>query len=221
MSSREAEKSLLFMPVRESSGKSRLKTAVAAFFAVAIGTFATQGLRAQGDAAVSTPPQFQGDYPFIGSAQCQHSASATCRRKPRSPSQLNADFNNGAASISNVSGASVRVRGDAAAVRLDARRTTIAGVLSALNATFDMSYRSAIVLDEEINGTYAGSLRRVISRVLDGYNYVLKQDGSKLDVIILGKRGERAVPVAVPVDPFRPLRERKRPWLFRTDSRHN
>ncbi len=103
---------------------------------------------------------------------------------------------------------------------LDARRTTIADVLAALNAAFAMSYRSSIALDEEINGTYAGSLRRVISRVLDGYNYVIKQDDAKLDVIILGRRGERAVPVAMPVDPFHPLRERRRPRLLGTDRRH-
>ena len=123
--------------------------------------------------------------------------------------------------MSQPDGASVRVRGDMAAVRLDVRRTTIADVLSALNAAFDISYRSAIVLDEEINGTYAGSLRRVISRVLDSYNYVIEQqDDAKLAVIILGRRGERAIPVAMPVDPFHPLRERRRPRLLGTDSRH-
>ena len=120
----------------------------------------------------------------------------------------------------NVSGASVRVRGDAAEVRLDIRDTTIADVLSALNTSFDMSYSSWIVLDEEINGTYTGSLRRVITRVLDGYNYVIKQNNAKLDIIVLGKRGERAVPVAAPADPFHPLRERRRPQLLGTDRRH-
>jgi hypothetical protein len=121
----------------------------------------------------------------------------------------------------DLDGGAVRVRGDITAVRIDARRTTIADVLAALNAAFDMSYRSSIVLDVEINGTYAGSLRRVISRVLDGYNYVIKQDDAKLAVIIFGRRGERAVPVAMPVDPFHPLRERRRPRLLGTDNRHD
>jgi hypothetical protein len=196
-----------------------LKPAVAAFSTVAVGAFAIAGLHAQDGPAVSTSPQFQNDHAFVGAAACLHSASASCRRKPRSPSQLNADFSNGAGFMSNVGGASVRVRGDAAAVRLDVSRTTIADVLSALNATFDMSYRSAIALDEEINGTYAGSLRRVISRVLDGYNFVIKPDDAKLDVIILGRRGERAVPAAMPADPFHPSRERRRPRLLGTDSR--
>jgi hypothetical protein len=199
-----------------------MKPAVAVFAVVAIGAFA-QELYAQGGAAVSAPLQFHADYTFADSTECLHSASASCRRKPRSQSPLGSDTypGNSAAPLSQPDGGSVRVRGDAAAVRLDARRTTIADALSALNAAFDISYRSAIALDEEINGTYAGSLRRVISRVLDGYNYVIKQDDAKLDVIILGRRGERAVPVAVLVDPFHPLRERRRPRLLGTDSRHN
>jgi hypothetical protein len=198
-----------------------MRPAVAVFLVIAIGAFA-QELYAQGGAVVSAPPQFQADYAFTGSTGCLHSASASCRRKPRSqsPPGPNAYFSNGVAPMFEPDGASVRIRGDMAAVRIDARRTTIADVLSALNAAFAMSYRSSIVLDEEINGTYAGSLRRVISRVLDGYNYVIEQDDAKLAVIILGRRGERAVPVAMPVDPFHPLRERRRPRLLGTDSRH-
>lgn len=196
-----------------------MRPAIAVLSIVAIGAFA-QELCAQGSAVVSAPLQFQADY--AGSTGCLHSASASCRRKPRSqsPSGANAYFSNGVAPMFDPDGGAIRVRGDTAAVRLDARRTTIADVLSALNAAFDMSYRSSIVLDEEINGTYAGSLRRVISRVLDGYNYVIKQDDAKLAVIILGRRGERAVPVAMPVDPFHPLRERRRPRLLGTDSSH-
>jgi hypothetical protein len=198
-----------------------MRPAVAVLSIVAIGAFA-QELCAQGGAVVAAPPQFQADYAFTGSTGCLHSASASCRRKPRSqsPSGANAYFSNGVAPMFDLDGGPVRVRGDMTAVRIDARRTTIADVLSALNAAFDMSYRSSIVLDEEINGTYAGSLRRVISRVLDGYNYVIKQDDAKLAVIILGRRGERAVPVAIPVDPFHPLRERRRPRLLGTDSGH-
>src|SRR5580700_2724717 len=198
-----------------------MRPAVAVFLVIAIGAFA-QELYAQGGAVVSAPPQFQADYAFTGSTGCLHSASASCRRRPRSqsPSGPNAYFSNGVAPMFEPDGGAVRVRGDMVAVRIDARRTTIADVLSALNAAFDMSYRSSIVLDEEINGTYAGSLRRVISRVLDGYNYVIKQDDAKLAVIILGRRGERAVPVAMPVDPFHPLRERRRPRLLGIDSSH-
>jgi hypothetical protein len=187
--------------------------------AVVIGALAAiQALHAQGGAAVAAAPQFEGDYAFTGSADCRYAASATCRRKPRAraPSGYNADFTNGAAPIVEVDVGSVHVQGNPAAVQLDARQSTIIEVLSALSAAFNISYRSSIALDEALNGTYAGSLGHVISRVLDGYNYVVKRDNAKLDVTIFGKRGERAVPVAAP-HPAPPLRERPRPGLLGTE----
>jgi hypothetical protein len=197
-----------------------LKPAVAAFSAVAVSAFAIAQPHAQDDPAAAASPQFQNDYALIGAAACLHSASAACRRKSRGQSPPGvSDFGHGAAPMPG----SVRVRGDAAAVRLDARHATIADVLAALNTSFDMSYSSWIALDEEVNGTYTGSLRRVIARLLDGYNYVIKQDNAKLDIIVLDKRGERAVPVAAPAapaDPFHPLRERHRQQLLGADRRH-
>jgi hypothetical protein len=181
--------------------------AIIGFAAIIIGTSAVPQLHAQGGAAA---PQFQSDYPFADTAQCANSASANCRRKPRGQPQRE-----GAASpLDSGSGPVVRVRGDATALRLDLRRTTIADALSALNRAFGMSYRSSIVLDEEINGSYVGSLRRVIAHVLDGYNYVLRQDGATLDVVVFSRRGERLAPAPPTVDPFHPGRERRRPQLF-------
>jgi hypothetical protein len=97
----------------------------------------------------------------------------------------------------------VRIQGDAAAVQLDVRQTRIADVLSALSK-FDIVFHSRIQLDEIRNGTYGGSLDYVISRLLDGYDYVIKQNKSKLEVSIYDKRGERAVPAPVPI----PTRQR-------------
>jgi hypothetical protein len=192
-----------------------LKPAIAIVSAVGIGAFAAPALPAQGGTAAPDPPQFQNDYAFAEAAQCRHSASARCRRKPRAPMP---SPTNGAGAPFDTNGPVVRIRGDAAALRLELHRTTIADALAALRA-FDVSYRSSIVLDEEINGTYAGSLRRVIAHVLDGYNYVVRQEGAALDVVIIGKHGERAIPVAAPVDPFHPGRERRRPKLSGADHR--
>jgi len=50
----------------------------------------------------------------------------------------------------------------------------IADVLSALAATFNVQYRTGIPLDAAASKSYAGSFRQVISRLLDGYNYVIK-----------------------------------------------
>jgi hypothetical protein len=191
------------------------KPAVAIVLAIVAAASAVTALQAQSGATVSAPPQFRDDYAFAGSVQCLHSASASCRRKP--PTQSPAELNNAAPAF-DAGGSMVRVRGDAATVRLDVRRATIADALAALNGAFNLSYRSAIGLDEEINGTYAGSPRRVIAHVLDGYDYVIKQNGAKLDVVIFGRHGARAIPVAPsPPNPFHPARERRRPQLLGVD----
>jgi hypothetical protein len=91
-------------------------------------------------------------------------------------------------------GASLHVAGDAAAVQLDVRKTTLNDVLSALSGSFDVSYSSKIALTELRDGTYQGSLRQVIARVLDGYDYAIRQERSKLDVTVFDKVGGQAVP---------------------------
>jgi hypothetical protein len=90
----------------------------------------------------------------------------------------------------------VRIQGDAAAVQLDVRQTRIADVLSALRK-FDIQFHSRIRLDEILNGRYAGSLDYVISRLLDGYDYAIQHNKSKLEVSIYDRHGERAVPAPV------------------------
>ena len=41
--------------------------------------------------------------------------------------------------------------------------------------------------------SYAGSLIHVLSRVLDGYDYVIRHGSSELDVVILEKRGSETL----------------------------
>jgi hypothetical protein len=185
------------------------QSAVAISLAVAAGALTAPALRAQGGPAL---PQIQGDYAFNATADCAHSASANCRRRPRSAPPV------------EIGGSAIRIQGDAGAMRLDARHMPIADVFAALKTTYGVSYDSWIVLDDDINGTYSGSLRRVIARLLDGYNYVIKQNDGKLDVTILERRGARAVPSAMLpsappklVDPFHPLRERRRQKLLGND----
>lgn len=89
---------------------------------------------------------------------------------------------------------SLHIAGDAMAVQLDVRKTTINDVLAALAGSFDLSYSSKIALYEQRDGTYRGSLRQVIARVLNGYDYAMRQEQSKLDVVVFEKVGEQAVP---------------------------
>jgi hypothetical protein len=94
----------------------------------------------------------------------------------------------------------LHIAGDAAALEVEVRQARIADVLSAL-AGFNIRYRSSIALDEILDGAYTGSLGRVLSRVLQGYDYAIKQHNAKFEVIVVGKRGEQAdsAPVINPV----------------------
>jgi hypothetical protein len=92
--------------------------------------------------------------------------------------------------------AAVRVKGDAKALELDVHQARLADVLTAL-ARFNIRYRSPVVLNKVIDGTYAGPLGHVLSRLLAGYNYAIKQDDAEIDVIIVSRYGEQAIPAPI------------------------
>jgi hypothetical protein len=104
-------------------------------------------------------------------------------------------------SLAAIASAEVHVEGSPAAVRVTASRDTISNVLSTLAATFNVQYRTAIPLDAAADATYSGSFRQVISRLLEGYNYVIKGDDSKtIEIVVLGKRGEARTPPKAPAE---------------------
>ena len=94
--------------------------------------------------------------------------------------------------------AEVRVDGDVAAVRVDARQASISEVLRALGAAFNVRYRSSAPLDPVLTGTYTGPLTQVISLVLDGYSYVLKKEPEAIEVVVVGRRSQRPVTAETP-----------------------
>jgi hypothetical protein len=100
----------------------------------------------------------------------------------------------------DAAGGSLCMQARPAAVQLEVRRNTIAAVLAVLSTAYRISYRSAIALDEARDGIYAGSLRHVISRLLDGYDYVITQDSSNLDIIVVDRKGEQAVPAPAVIE---------------------
>jgi len=97
----------------------------------------------------------------------------------------------------------VRVVGGSMAVHVTAgREDSVADVLSALGARFNLRYRSAIKLDEAANSTYTGPLDRVIANLLDGFNYIVKRGRDSTEVVIFGRHGE--VGIAPPAEPPSP-----------------
>jgi hypothetical protein len=89
----------------------------------------------------------------------------------------------------------VRVKGDAT-LELDVHQARLADVLTAL-ARFNIRYRSPVVLNKVIDGTYAGPPGHVLSRLLAGYNYAIKQGDAEIDVIIVSEHGEPAIPAPI------------------------
>jgi hypothetical protein len=105
-----------------------------------------------------------------------------------------------ACALATMARAEVRVEGSPAEVSVTTRRDTIFGVLSAFGATFNVQYRTAIPLDAPALATYSGSLGQVISRLLDGYNYVIRTNRETTEVVVYGRAGEVSIPPkAVPV----------------------
>jgi hypothetical protein len=103
-----------------------------------------------------------------------------------------------ACDFATVACADVRVEGTQAAVRVSSNGDTIGDVLSAFGAPFNVKYRSAIPLDAAANATYSGSVGQVISRLLDGYSYMIKKNEDATDIVIYGRRGEAAIAPKAP-----------------------
>jgi hypothetical protein len=90
--------------------------------------------------------------------------------------------------------AEVKFEGTANQLRITTNHDAIADVLAGLSTNFDLKHQSAIRLDAPAQASYSGSVRQVIARLLDGYNYVIRTDRNALEVIVIGGRGEKPIP---------------------------
>jgi hypothetical protein len=106
-----------------------------------------------------------------------------------------------ACSLATSAAAEVRIDGTAAAVRVTTSRDSIADVLTAFAPDFKLRYRAAVPLDAAANAVYAGSLGEVLTRLLDGYNFIVKRNQDGIEVVVLGRRGDVAIPPAPPTAP--------------------
>jgi len=84
--------------------------------------------------------------------------------------------------------AEAQVQGGPEAVRIETQNSSIEEVLAALGNAFDLRYRSSANLAKQLSGTYEGSLQRVVARVLEGYDFILKSNKGKIELTVLGMR---------------------------------
>jgi hypothetical protein len=94
--------------------------------------------------------------------------------------------------------AEIQVSGSADAITIEARDTSVEDLLAALSRAFDMDYRSSIDLDKRLYGTYVGPLSQVVTRILQGYNFVLKNNNGRISVTVVG------TPISLAANPSPP-----------------
>jgi hypothetical protein len=80
--------------------------------------------------------------------------------------------------------ADVKVSGDADALRIEASDASLEEVLAALGRNSGLRYRYPANFSHSVSGTYAGSLRQVLSRLLQGYNFVVESSESGTRLVI-------------------------------------
>jgi hypothetical protein len=108
--------------------------------------------------------------------------------------------------------AQVRVDGSADAVRIDVSNAPLRDVLGALQARFGLRYRSNDALDGTRTLTLQAPLRRVVARLLEGYDFVIAVRPGGIDVMILQQSaaanvatsGIPSAPAPPPVTPVAP-----------------
>jgi hypothetical protein len=103
-----------------------------------------------------------------------------------------------AALASNSVRAQIRVQGPVENIRLEAHDATVEEILAVLRARFDLHYRDT-ALNRRVTATYEGPLRKILVRVLDGYDYVIGPKGGKIEIIVVNAGAPR---VAAPSAPF-------------------
>jgi hypothetical protein len=94
--------------------------------------------------------------------------------------------------------AEIQVRGNPEAVTIEARDTSVEEILAALSRAFDMDYQSSIDLDKRLYGTYVGPLSRVLTRILQGYNFVVKTDNGSIAVTVVGTPNAASAATSAP-----------------------
>ena len=100
--------------------------------------------------------------------------------------------------------AGTEVLGELDALQFRAENASTREVLEALAASFKLSYKLPPNIDRIWNGVYSGSLRRVLARILNDTNYIIKSSDRGIEVIVLsgyGASGPTGVAVSSDANP--------------------
>jgi hypothetical protein len=93
----------------------------------------------------------------------------------------------------------VRVTGTAAKLQLELNDNTVDQALTELRSAFGLKCRCTISLDRRVTGLYQGNINRVLSRLLEGYNFVVKTTSSgDLELIVFDASAPASLAQGVP-----------------------
>jgi hypothetical protein len=82
--------------------------------------------------------------------------------------------------------AETQVRGQPDDMSLQAENASIGEILAALSAEFNIGYKLAAIPGRSVTGNYSGTLQQVLVRVLDSYNYFIKNLDDRMEIVVLG-----------------------------------
>jgi hypothetical protein len=99
----------------------------------------------------------------------------------------------------NAAQAQIMVNGQADSIRLEVRDVPLREVLAALQAKFNLRYRSDDALEIRKTGIYNGPLQRVAARMLDGYDFAMKISPQGIDLLVLRQHRPDDKPVAAAI----------------------
>jgi hypothetical protein len=81
---------------------------------------------------------------------------------------------------------------------IEAHDATIQQILDALGQSRTIRFQTSEALSRHVTGTYSGTLPRVLSRILDGYDHVIRTtpSGFQIDIVSTAQSAKFAAPVA-------------------------
>ena len=90
--------------------------------------------------------------------------------------------------------AEVLVDGGRDEMRVRVENDNVGHVLEALGQNVSLHYRSARPLNKVIGGRFSGSLEQVLSRVLAGYDFVVRYNLQGVEIFVVGESGAASTP---------------------------
>jgi hypothetical protein len=101
--------------------------------------------------------------------------------------------------------AEVAIAGGADSLQLKASKATVREAIDALSTKFKFRYSPSAILDSPLDGTYRGSLRQVLARLLQGCSFVATEHSDRINAVIILDAGEKTETAAMPQLPATPV----------------